>query len=114
SGLVTLVGSAAATAINATQSTAVMVRVLASDLALAEFLRDRRHNAVLFGPGAGVGRATAATALTLLAAEAAVVLDADALTSFAAVPEDGEMRALGFGFFVRTAQPPPARPAPLP
>jgi len=107
SGLVTLVGSAAATAINATQSTAVMVRVLASDLALAEFLRDRRHNAVLFGPGAGVGRATAATALTLLAADAAVVLDADALTSFAAAPEDGEMRAVGFGFVVRTAEPPP-------
>src|SRR5215510_3682290 len=107
SGLVTLVGSPAATAINATQSTAVMVRVLASDLALAEFLRDRRHNAVLFGPGAGVGRATAATALTLLAADAAVVLDADALTSFAAAPEDGEMRAVGFGFVVRTAEPPP-------
>src|SRR5262245_25896039 len=107
SGLVTLVGSAAATAINATHATAVMVRVLASDLALAEFLRDRRHNAVLFGPGAGVGRATAATALTLLAADAAVVLDADALTSFAAAPEDGEMRAVGFGFVVRTAEPPP-------
>jgi ADP-dependent NAD(P)H-hydrate dehydratase / NAD(P)H-hydrate epimerase len=107
SGLVTLVGSAAATAINATQSTAVMVRVLASDVALAEFLGDRRRNAVLFGPGAGVGRATAATTLTLLAAEPAVVLDADALTSFAATPEDGEMRAVGFGFVVRNAEPPP-------
>jgi len=111
SGLVTLVGSAAATAINATQSTAVMVRVLGADAALAEFLRDRRRNAVLFGPGAGVGRATAATALTVLAAEPAVVLDADALTSFAAAAEDGEMRAVGFGFVVRNAEPPPGAQA---
>jgi ADP-dependent NAD(P)H-hydrate dehydratase / NAD(P)H-hydrate epimerase len=111
SGLVTLVGSAAATAINATQSTAVMVRVLASDGALAEFLADRRRNAVLFGPGAGVHRTTAATALTLLAAPPAVVLDADALTSFAAAPEDGEVRAVGFGFVVRDSEPPPGAQA---
>ena len=55
-GLVTLVGSAAATAINATHATAVMVRAIPSDAALAEVLADERRNAVLIGPGAGVGR----------------------------------------------------------
>ena len=111
SGLVTLVGSAAATAVNATQSTAVMVRAVASDAALTEFLGDRRRNAVLFGPGAGADRATGATALTVLAATPAVVLDADALTSFAAAPAEGEVRAVGFGFVVRDSEPPPGAEA---
>ncbi len=53
-GLVTLVGSGAATAINATHCTAVMVRAM-PPTALAEFLADARRNAVLIGPGAGVG-----------------------------------------------------------
>ncbi|HJZ32699.1 MAG TPA: NAD(P)H-hydrate dehydratase [Hyphomicrobiaceae bacterium] len=107
SGLVTLVGSAAATAVNATHATAVMVRALASDAELGAFLSDRRRNAVLFGPGAGVGRATADTVLTVLAAPAAVVLDADALTSFTAEAGAAEVRAVGFGFVVRDPEPPP-------
>ena len=76
-------GPATATAINATHLTAIMVKALGSDAALAEFLSDVRRNAVLIGPGAGVGAATAATVLTVLASPAAAVLDADALTSFA-------------------------------
>jgi NAD(P)H-hydrate epimerase len=109
SGLVTLVGSAAATAINATHATAVMVKALASDTALADFLSDERRNAALIGPGAGVGRATAASVLSVLATPAAVVLDADALTSFAADAADGGVRAVGFGFVVRDREPPPGR-----
>jgi ADP-dependent NAD(P)H-hydrate dehydratase / NAD(P)H-hydrate epimerase len=112
SGLVTLVGSAAATAINATHATAVMVKALASDAELAQFLGDQRRNAVLIGPGAGVGRATAASVLSVLASAAAAVLDADALTSFAArAAEAGEVRAVGFGFVVRDPEPPPAAEA---
>jgi hydroxyethylthiazole kinase-like uncharacterized protein yjeF len=114
SGLVTLVGSAAATAINATHATAVMVKALASDAELADFLSDERRNAALIGPGAGVGRATAASVLSMLATPAAVVLDADALTSFAADAADvadGEVRAVGFGFVVRDREPPPGRQA---
>jgi NAD(P)H-hydrate epimerase len=102
-GLVTLVGSAAATAVNATHLTAVMLKALGDDSALADFLADRRRNAALLGPGAGVGAPTAASVLTLLAAPAAVVLDADALTSFA--DDAGEtVRAAGLGFVLRGAE----------
>jgi NAD(P)H-hydrate epimerase len=104
-GLVTLVGSPSATAINATQVTAVMVRVLATAGALAEFLGDARRNAVLIGPGGGVGAATAADVMTALASTASVVLDADALTSFA--DNETPVTASGFGFVVRNAEPVP-------
>jgi NAD(P)H-hydrate epimerase len=100
-GLVTLVGSASATAINATQATAVMVRAVPHDTALAEVLADQRRNAVLIGPGAGVGAATAASVLTVLACAPAVVLDADALTSFAASESASAVKAAGLGFVVR-------------
>jgi ADP-dependent NAD(P)H-hydrate dehydratase / NAD(P)H-hydrate epimerase len=108
-GLVTLVGSAAATAVNATHATAVMVRAIPSDAALAEVLADERRNAVLIGPGAGVGPTTAGTVLTILAAAPAVVLDADALTSFA--PDDGAapVKAAGLGFVVRAEPDPTAQ-----
>lgn len=45
-------------------------------------LADARRNAVLLGPGAGVGEATRARVLAALAAGKRVVLDADAVTSF--------------------------------
>ena len=97
----------AATAINATHATAVMVRAMASDAALAEFLADERRNAVLIGPGAGVGAGHGGDVLTVLASPAAVVLDADALTSFALAEEEAPVRAAGFGFVVRGAEPDP-------
>jgi ADP-dependent NAD(P)H-hydrate dehydratase / NAD(P)H-hydrate epimerase len=108
-GLVTLIGNAAATAINATHSTAVMVRAVASDAALAEFLTDARRNSVLIGPGAGVGGATAAAVLTLLRSPAAVVLDADALTSFVPDAADAPVKAAGMGFVLRGSEPEPAQ-----
>jgi NAD(P)H-hydrate epimerase len=109
-GLVTLVGSAAATAINATHATAVMVRALPSDAALAEILADARRNAILIGPGAGVGAATAASVLAVLAALPAAVLDADALTSFAPAADAPPVKAAGLGFVVR-AEPDPTSEA---
>lgn len=93
-GLVTVVGSPGATAVNAVHLTAVMVRSLAGPRGLAEFLDDRRRNAVLIGPGAGVSPATVENVLSVLASPASVVLDADALTSFASAGET----ASRFGF----------------
>ena len=84
-----------------------MVKAVGADAALAEFLADERRNAVLIGPGAGVGAGTAATVLTALASPAAVVLDADALTSFALSESPQPVRAAGFGFVVRGADPGP-------
>lgn len=106
-GLVTIVGSGAATAINATQVTAVMVRATPTDAALAEFLTDKRRNAVVIGPGAGASIATAASVLTVLASGAAAVLDADALTAFAPRDEEAPVKAAGLGFIVRSAEPEP-------
>ena len=48
-----------------------------------ELLADDRRNAVLVGPGSGVGEATKRRVLEACAAGKALVLDADALTSFA-------------------------------
>jgi hydroxyethylthiazole kinase-like uncharacterized protein yjeF len=63
-----------------------MVRPVDGALELAEFLADKRRNAVAIGPGLGVGPATREEVRAALATEAAVVLDADALTSFADEP----------------------------
>jgi ADP-dependent NAD(P)H-hydrate dehydratase / NAD(P)H-hydrate epimerase len=108
-GLVTLAGSGAATAINATHCTAVMVRAIPSDGSLTEFLSDRRRNAVLIGPGAGVTVATAASVMTVLGSAAAAVLDADALTSFVLDATEAPVKAAGLGFVVRSADPDPVK-----
>jgi NAD(P)H-hydrate epimerase len=64
-----------------------MVAPFASLAEFAALLADPRRNAVLLGPGAGVGDATRALVAAALgersAAARAIVLDADALTSFA-------------------------------
>lgn len=97
-GLVTLIGSSTATAINAAHTSAIMVRAVAGGAALSEFLTDPRRNAVLIGPGASVGPATAADTLRILKTQAAVVLDADALTSFAGSASTPEARSGRIGF----------------
>ncbi len=58
------------------------VQALETARDLDDLLSDPRRNGVLIGPGAGVGAATRARVLTILASGRAVVLDADALTSF--------------------------------
>lgn len=81
-GLVTIATPPDALIINATHVTAIMLLPFTGPLGLAEIFADARKNAVLIGPGRGVGAQTQTEAATLLATGAAVVLDADALTSF--------------------------------
>jgi hydroxyethylthiazole kinase-like uncharacterized protein yjeF len=82
-GLVTIASPREALAINAAESLAVMVRPIDGPAELGEFVSDRRRTAVVLGPGGGVGSAMREQVLATLASAASVVLDADALTSFA-------------------------------
>ena len=85
-GLVTIASPREALAINAAANLAVMVRAVDGPGELAEFLRDHRRNAIVLGPGGGVGEAMRALVMAALEGERSVVLDADALTSFAGDP----------------------------
>jgi NAD(P)H-hydrate epimerase len=82
-GLVTAAVPAAALPIYAQDTAAVITAPVDDDAALDRLLADARLNALLLGPGAGVGAATQARARKLLSTGRSVVLDADALTSFA-------------------------------
>ena len=75
-----------ALAVNAAASLAVMVRPVDGPGELSKFLADRRLNAFAIGPGLGVGEASCEMVLAALSGERAVVLDADAITSFAGNP----------------------------
>ena len=86
-GLVTIASPRDALAVNAASNLAVMVRPVDGAEELAAWLADPRLNAVVLGPGGGVGRPMREMVLAALSGERAVVLDADALTSFAEAPE---------------------------
>jgi ADP-dependent NAD(P)H-hydrate dehydratase / NAD(P)H-hydrate epimerase len=86
-GLVTLASPRDALAVNAAALTAVMVRPIDTVVEFAEHLADKRFNTVVIGPGAGVGQRTVDFVHTALSAGRHLVLDADALTSFADAPD---------------------------
>jgi NAD(P)H-hydrate epimerase len=83
SGLVSIAVEDHAFAIYAGALTSIMVKPLPRDGDLAALLADRRFNALLIGPGAGLSAATRTRALAMLATGRAAVLDADALSVFA-------------------------------
>lgn len=82
-GLVTVASPRNALAVNAAHLTAIMVREADGAKGIAALLSDTRKNAFLIGPGHGVGEETREQVLAALHAGPGVVLDADALTSFA-------------------------------
>jgi ADP-dependent NAD(P)H-hydrate dehydratase / NAD(P)H-hydrate epimerase len=86
-GLVTIASPREALAVNAAANLAIMVRPVDGAAELARFLADPRLNAVAVGPGLGVSDATCELVLAALSGERAVVLDADAITSFAKSPQ---------------------------
>lgn len=87
-GLVSVACPPEAFALYAAGSPSLIVEPVADDATFAALLADPRKNAVLLGPGAGVGVHTRARVLAALDAGTACVLDADALTSFAGAPDD--------------------------
>jgi ADP-dependent NAD(P)H-hydrate dehydratase / NAD(P)H-hydrate epimerase len=86
-GLVTVATPAVAFPIYAAALTGVIVHQADGDPAFRELLADRRRNAVLVGPGAGITAETREKALAALQDGKRAVLDADALTVFADDPQ---------------------------
>lgn len=86
-GLVTIAIPAEALAVNAAASLSIMVRQVDDPAGLSVLLGDRRLNAIVLGPGGGMGPALREMVLVALESACAVALDADALTSFADSPE---------------------------
>jgi ADP-dependent NAD(P)H-hydrate dehydratase / NAD(P)H-hydrate epimerase len=100
-GLVTVATPGAALSIHAAALTAIMTRVCDDADGLVSLLADRRKNTLVMGPGLGVGEKTRALVRAALNADGesgapprAIVLDADALTSF-------EDEALGLAQMIR-------------
>ncbi len=82
-GLVTVASPLDAVTVNAMHLTAIMLKPFEGAEGITELLADARKNAVLIGPGGGVGEAMRRLVEAALRSPASVVIDADALTSFA-------------------------------
>jgi hydroxyethylthiazole kinase-like uncharacterized protein yjeF len=82
-GLVSLAGSREALLVQASHVTSIMLVEVKDALELGSLLTDKRKNGVVIGPAGGEGVATREKVLAALQSGAAIVLDADALTSFA-------------------------------
>lgn len=110
-GAVTLASPRTALAVNAAHLTAIMLTTCDTTEELGGLLADSRFTAVALGPGYGVGEGTRAMVKAAARAGRGLVLDADALTSFAGeaytlgmvasaaracvlTPHEGEMRRL--------------------
>jgi hydroxyethylthiazole kinase-like uncharacterized protein yjeF len=86
-GLVTVASPPDALAVNGAHLTAIMLARMDGPDGLSEILADERHNAIVLGPALGRAEETRALVDTALVSAAVVVLDADALTSFADDPD---------------------------
>ena len=85
-GLVTMLSPPEALRSNASHLEAIMLAPFDSDQDLEQIAEDA--DAVIIGPAAGVGDGTQSNVLALARTGAALVLDADALTSFRDDPEE--------------------------
>ena len=88
SGLVTVAAPNDALMAHAGQLNAILLAHGQDAEELRQLLEDPRKNAVVIGPGLGLGDNPRARVKTVLASPAAVVLDADALTIAAAAREE--------------------------
>jgi ADP-dependent NAD(P)H-hydrate dehydratase / NAD(P)H-hydrate epimerase len=88
SGLVTVAAPREALAVHASHLTAIMLLQMDGAVDLSEILQDERRNSVVMGPALGIGDPTKALVKAALERDPAVVLDADALISFAEKPAE--------------------------
>jgi hydroxyethylthiazole kinase-like uncharacterized protein yjeF len=86
-GLVTVAAPKPALPILAATLLAVMVREAAGAKGLTKLLADQRMNVVVLGPGQGVGKTTRDAVVAAAKAKRSLVIDADAITSFAGAPD---------------------------
>ena len=87
-GLVTIATPPAALAVYQAAEPGNLVTVCEDGNAFGRLLEDERRNAILVGPGSGVGERTRAATLAALATRRPVVLDADAITVFGPAPAE--------------------------
>ena len=86
-GLVSVASPPGAVAVNAAHLTAIMIKPFEGADGLGHLLADKRLNAIVLGPGLGVGGEARELVNVALKSGAAVLLDADAITSFKDDPE---------------------------
>ena len=86
-GLVTVAAPKPALPILAANLLAVMVREATGAKGLAKLLADQRMKVGVLGPGQGVGKPTRDAVVAAAKAKRSLVIDADAITSFAGAPD---------------------------
>lgn len=86
-GLVTVAAPRDALPVHAAHLTSIMLLPMDGSIDLVDILADERRNALVMGPALGTGEGTIALTEAALGMNSAVVLDADALTSFAGEAE---------------------------
>jgi hydroxyethylthiazole kinase-like uncharacterized protein yjeF len=87
-GLVTIASPTSAVAVNAASTLAVMVREAQGAEGLSALLGDPRLNSIVMGPGGGIGAEMRAQVRAAVGGDRALVLDADALSSFGENPKE--------------------------
>jgi NAD(P)H-hydrate epimerase len=83
-GLTSIAVPEGAVPVYAAALTSIMVQPLAAAVDFARLLSDQRYTAFLIGPGAGINDTTRERVLAMLGTRRPVLLDADAITVFAA------------------------------
>ena len=86
-GLVSVASPLDALTVNAAHLTAIMLKPFDGAAGLGALLADKRLNAVVIGPGLGIGGEARALVDAVLKSGSAAVLDADALSAFAGDPK---------------------------
>ena len=87
-GAVTLSSDTNALVVNASHLTSVMLKEINNVDELSRFMKEKKIDTVIIGPGSGVNKLTKDMIIMAIKEEKSLVLDADGLTSFKNKPEE--------------------------
>ena len=87
-GAVTLSSDTNALVVNASHLTSVMLKEINNADELSRFMKEKKIDTVIIGPGSGVNKLTKDMIIMAIKEEKSLVLDADGLTSFKKKPEE--------------------------